>query len=321
MAIIFYLYNNSKKDTLAPVIIYKKELSTEKGVEIELLKDVLVKDNVDKNIKVSIVGNYNFETVGKYNLQYVAIDSSGNKTVESFTLIITESVPEQSSKVDNIETPPHTNNNNNSSNIVNNSKPNTNQTTQNNSNGHQNNTTNYYCQDTWELKGDKCYQESGYYAKKEYNYYCPSGYYDVTMHSDNSRKCAKETYVNPCDSGRYFSSTGLCHQPAIKGSLTNNDFNDPVFNCTEVYQNNHFELHCYYQKGVAPKIVDGNLACSGYDTWQFDKDGGKFKCVNFINILSEQLTKCKTGYTADLEKEQENYIYCTTTNVKNAYKK
>ncbi len=73
-------------DTQAPTIQYTKELSTNVGTKIDLLKNVKVSDNSKEEIKATIEGDYNFDNEGTYNLKYVAVDSSNNKTEEEFTL-------------------------------------------------------------------------------------------------------------------------------------------------------------------------------------------------------------------------------------------
>lgn len=73
-------------DTQAPTIEYKKELTTNVGTEIDLLKDVKIIDNSKENIKANVIGDYDFNKEGTYNLKYVAIDSSGNKKEDNFTL-------------------------------------------------------------------------------------------------------------------------------------------------------------------------------------------------------------------------------------------
>ena len=79
-------------DTEAPKIIFESKLSTEEGNEIDLLKDVKVEDNSKEEIKVEVKGNYDINTVGTYELEYIAKDSSGNKTKKKFTLEVTKKV-------------------------------------------------------------------------------------------------------------------------------------------------------------------------------------------------------------------------------------
>lgn len=95
---INYLDNKKKKhdykfkirivDTTKPVIECQKELSTNIGVDIDLLKNIKVSDNSKEKIKATIEGEYDINKVGTYHLKYVAIDSSNNKTEEEFVLNI-----------------------------------------------------------------------------------------------------------------------------------------------------------------------------------------------------------------------------------------
>ena len=73
-------------DKESPVITYQNTLTTEKGKEIDLLKNVLATDNSRENITVYVEGEYNFNEIGEYRLYYVAKDSSGNEKKEEFTL-------------------------------------------------------------------------------------------------------------------------------------------------------------------------------------------------------------------------------------------
>ncbi len=95
--VIKYLVNDEPKyktvkvnivDTISPVISYTKKLTTTKGKKVNLLKDVKVTDNSKEKIKASIIGDYNFNKVGTYKLKYYAVDSSGNSTTKSFTLVV-----------------------------------------------------------------------------------------------------------------------------------------------------------------------------------------------------------------------------------------
>lgn len=84
-------------DTQAPMIQYKKELSTNVGSKIDLLKDVIVSDNSKEEIKAVIEGEYNFDHEGTYHLKYVALDSSKNKKEETFTLKVNKATCNQKS--------------------------------------------------------------------------------------------------------------------------------------------------------------------------------------------------------------------------------
>ena len=77
-------------DKEAPQIEFKKNLETKKGVKIDLLANVVVKDNSNETIIPTIEGEYNINKVGEYKLAYVAKDKSGNETKEEFTLKVKE---------------------------------------------------------------------------------------------------------------------------------------------------------------------------------------------------------------------------------------
>ena len=77
-------------DLEKPTITYNKNLQTEKGTEIDLLKNVTASDNSKEDVKVFVEGKYDFKTAGEYKIYYVASDSSGNEIKEEATLKVTE---------------------------------------------------------------------------------------------------------------------------------------------------------------------------------------------------------------------------------------
>lgn len=77
-------------DKEKPTIKYTKELETEEGKELDLLKDVIVEDNSREKITPTIEGEYDFNKAGEYKLFYVAKDSSKNEAREEFILKVTE---------------------------------------------------------------------------------------------------------------------------------------------------------------------------------------------------------------------------------------
>ena len=79
-------FNINIVDTIEPSIKGNKELITYIGKSIDLLKDVSATDNSKEDITVSIEGEYDINNIGEYSLNYIAADSSGNKTTSSFTL-------------------------------------------------------------------------------------------------------------------------------------------------------------------------------------------------------------------------------------------
>lgn len=85
-----YSYKLNVYDKEPPVITFKKELITDYGKEIELLKDVKAVDNSNETIDISIEGEYDINKSGAYKLYYVAKDSTGNQTKEEFILKVEE---------------------------------------------------------------------------------------------------------------------------------------------------------------------------------------------------------------------------------------
>ena len=85
-----YKYIVNVVDKEAPKIIFKNELESEIGEEIDLLKDVTVEDNSKENITPQVEGEYDINKSGDYKLYYIAEDTSGNKAKEEFVLHIKE---------------------------------------------------------------------------------------------------------------------------------------------------------------------------------------------------------------------------------------
>lgn len=85
-----YKYIVNVVDKEAPKIIFKNELESEMGEEIDLLKDVMVEDNSKENITPQVEGEYDINKSGDYKLYYIAEDTSGNKAKEEFILHIKE---------------------------------------------------------------------------------------------------------------------------------------------------------------------------------------------------------------------------------------
>ena len=77
-------------DNKAPVITFNDKITTNKAVEVDLLKDVKVIDDSKEDITVSVVGDYDINKIGTYELYYVAKDSSGNEAKEKFILEVLE---------------------------------------------------------------------------------------------------------------------------------------------------------------------------------------------------------------------------------------
>ena len=77
-------------DADAPVITAPSKISIVEGDDDDLLENVEVTDNYDKNIKVTIVGDYSQDKAGVYELFFVAKDKSGNEAKVPFTLEVNE---------------------------------------------------------------------------------------------------------------------------------------------------------------------------------------------------------------------------------------
>ena len=77
-------------DADAPVITAPSKISIVEGDDDDLLENVEVTDNYDKDIKVTIEGDYSKDKAGVYELFFVAKDKSDNETKEPFTLEVNE---------------------------------------------------------------------------------------------------------------------------------------------------------------------------------------------------------------------------------------
>ena len=83
--------NLATVDFNQPVISgYKKVHTVEEGSKLDLSAGVTAIDDVDGNIDVIVVGEYNVNVIGTYKLKYVAIDTSGNIAEEPFELVVVE---------------------------------------------------------------------------------------------------------------------------------------------------------------------------------------------------------------------------------------
>lgn len=77
-------------DITPPQISGVKNLTTYVGVKIDLLKNIKVTDDSGEDVKANVIGTYDFNKKGTYSLMYEAIDNSGNKKEEKFTLNVIE---------------------------------------------------------------------------------------------------------------------------------------------------------------------------------------------------------------------------------------
>ncbi len=86
---ITYTIKYKVVDTTPPVILGGNKTIT-KGSTTKIKDLFLCGDNYDDVPKCKVIGDYDVNKVGKYKLRYKATDSSGNKTVISFTLTVKE---------------------------------------------------------------------------------------------------------------------------------------------------------------------------------------------------------------------------------------
>ena len=99
---IEFLYENEKGkkrkgaievevvDTTKPIIMLHDSYSVTVGYDKNLTDIVLSADNYDPSPVREIVGEYDINQVGSYNLTYKVTDSSGNVTLNDFTLYVKE---------------------------------------------------------------------------------------------------------------------------------------------------------------------------------------------------------------------------------------
>ena len=79
-------------DSTEPIVWLKNNYYVTKGMEDNLKDRIMCGDNYDDNPTCEIIGDYDLNTAGSYNLQFMATDSSGNKTIKDFTLTVKEPV-------------------------------------------------------------------------------------------------------------------------------------------------------------------------------------------------------------------------------------
>ncbi len=79
------------EDTTSPVIENIKDIEMKAYEDVpNMLNGITATDNSGEEIEVTIEGEYDTEKVGEYTLFYKAVDSSGNKTIRDFKLIVKE---------------------------------------------------------------------------------------------------------------------------------------------------------------------------------------------------------------------------------------
>lgn len=77
-------------DDQKPSIEGVKDITITEGEDIDLLKEITVKDNSNDKVSVKVEGTYDTNKSGEYILSYQATDKSGNKETKEFKLIVKE---------------------------------------------------------------------------------------------------------------------------------------------------------------------------------------------------------------------------------------
>lgn len=85
-----YKFTINIVDTTAPTITSPDSLEVNLGEEINLIENVTVNDNLDKNLEVKIEGDYDISTPGEYIIYYVSEDKSGNNIKKECKLTVLE---------------------------------------------------------------------------------------------------------------------------------------------------------------------------------------------------------------------------------------
>lgn len=84
-------YNSNKKsnidkDVISPIIVLNDVYAVKTGYNKNLVDVIMSADDIDRNPKREIIGEYDLNTEGEYNLIYKIEDSSGNVTKKDFKL-------------------------------------------------------------------------------------------------------------------------------------------------------------------------------------------------------------------------------------------
>lgn len=99
-----YSFNIDIIDITPPVIWLDSTYNIKKDSVDTLVNNILCGDDTDNNPNCYIDGEYDLTTVGKYPLEFVAIDSSKNKSTQKFTLNVYESYSNTNNSSNNTET-------------------------------------------------------------------------------------------------------------------------------------------------------------------------------------------------------------------------
>lgn len=91
-------------DKTPPMITNFNKFSVTVGYDGDLSKELFCGDNYDNNPKCHLEGNYDLAKVGSYKVTFVGIDSSNNKSTNTFTLNVKEKSTNNTSDTEEIFT-------------------------------------------------------------------------------------------------------------------------------------------------------------------------------------------------------------------------
>lgn len=78
--------NTETNDNTSPIIVLDDVYAVKTGYEKNLVDVIMSADDIDKNPKREIIGEYDINTEGEYSLTYKIEDASGNVSTKDFTL-------------------------------------------------------------------------------------------------------------------------------------------------------------------------------------------------------------------------------------------
>ena len=97
-----YTYKYSVVDTTSPILSISSNTYLEQNANINtILKNIFAGDNCDRQVELSIEGEYDVTTIGNYDIQVVATDDYNNKTIKDTTLHIYERKEASNNKSNN----------------------------------------------------------------------------------------------------------------------------------------------------------------------------------------------------------------------------
>lgn len=100
-----YSFKINVIDIGKPFILANATITSYKGENVSLLKNVICADYEDDNVSCEVIGEYDINTIGSYKLKYLAKDSSLNEETKDFTLNIIKKpsyIPPSNNKINYI---------------------------------------------------------------------------------------------------------------------------------------------------------------------------------------------------------------------------